>query len=274
MPPPSDGNRPTSEPETAALAGQLASPVDTSAGEQEGAALAAHPGLPLHGPVQPVHGPVQPEQELGDRQMVAGLAPPWEPTEAPLGTEEALTAKVPAANQQAKGRNLVEEPTVRRSARNKATADEHTLKKTARMAAKKNLESTGSSFTSFSDNRITSNLNNIGINLGSTASAIKSSNIAIKNLEIDRLALQASKILDKSKSKFSHAESDEEKEDRLEAVLSHVSGNLNENMQDKEVDHIIDLSPVRRKKKSTAAKNPKNGRLPKKPKTPSKIKLK
>ena len=234
MPQPSDGNRPTAEPETAALAGQLASPVDTSAGEleqptelgedaaltgivndQAGAALAAHPGLPLHGPVQPVHGPVQPEQELGDRQMVAGLAPPWEPTEAPLGTEEALTAKVPAANQQTKGRNLVEEPTVRRSARNKATADEHTLKKTARMAAKKNLESTGSSFTSFSDNRITSNLNNIGINLGSTASAIKSSTIAIKNLEIDRLALQASKKLDKSKSKFSHAESDE-KEDRQE----------------------------------------------------------
>jgi len=167
----------------------------------------------------------------------------------------------------------VEEPTVRRSARNKATADEHTLKKTARMAAKKNLESTGSSFTSFSDNRITSNLNNIGINLGSTASAIKSSTIAIKNLEIDRLALQASKKLDKSKSKFSHAESDE-KEDRQEAVLSYVSGNLNENMQDTEVDHIIDLSPVRRKKKSTAAKNLKNGKLPKKPKTPSKIKLK
>lgn len=62
---------------------------------------------------------------------------------APLGTEEALTATVPAANQQAKGRNLVEGPIVRRSARNKTTADEHTLKKTARMAEKKNLESTG-----------------------------------------------------------------------------------------------------------------------------------
>ena len=183
MPQPSDGNRPTAEPETAALAGQLASPVDTSAGEQEGAALAAHPGLLLHGPVQPMHGTVQHEHEL------AGLPPTWEPTEAPLGTEEALTATVPAANQQAKGWNLVEGPTVCRSARNKATTDEHTLKKTARMAAKKNLESIGSSFTSFSDNRITSNLNNIGINLGSTASAIISSTIAIKNLEIDRLAL-------------------------------------------------------------------------------------
>ena len=45
-------------------------------------------------------------------------------------------------------------------------------------------------------------------------------------------------------------------------------------MQDVETDLIIDLFPIRRKKKSSTAKNPKNGRLPKKPKTPSKIVLK
>jgi len=68
--------------------------------------------------------------------------------------------------------------------------------------------------------------------------------------------------------------SDDERDARLEAVLSHVCGNLNENLQDLESDHIIDLSPVRRKKRSNAAKNLKNGKIPKKPKTPSKIVIK
>jgi len=45
-------------------------------------------------------------------------------------------------------------------------------------------------------------------------------------------------------------------------------------MQDLESDHIIDLSPASRKKKSSTAKNPKTGRIPKKPKTPSKIVIK
>ena len=47
--------------------------------------------------------------------------------------------------------------------------------------------------------------------------------------------LKSNKLLD---------ESDEERDARLEAVLSHACGNLNENMQDLESDHIIDLSPV------------------------------
>ena len=44
-------------------------------------------------------------------------------------------------------------------------------------------------------------------------------------------------------------DSDDEREARLDAVLSHACGNLNENMQDVETDLIIDLSPVHRKKK-------------------------
>ena len=68
--------------------------------------------------------------------------------------------------------------------------------------------------------------------------------------------------------------SDDERDARIEAVLSHACGNLNENLQDLELDHIINLSPVRRKKRSNAAKNFKNGKIPKKPKTPSKIVIK
>ena len=76
------------------------------------------------------------------------------------------------------------------------------------------------------------------------------------------------------KSDKLQVESDDEREAKLDVVLSHACGNQNENMQDKETDLIIDLFPVRRKKKSSTVKNSKNGRLPKKPKTPSKIVVK
>ena len=163
--------------------------------------------------------------------------------------------------------------TLRRSARSKAKADEHTLEKTAHMAAKKNLE-TGTSFTSFSDSHVLANLGRVGFKLGRTDEIIKAFTVAIKNLEIDRLVVRANKKKDNLKSKILQVESDDEGDARLDAVLSHACGNLNENLQDLESDHIIDLSPVRRKKKSSTAKNPKNGRVPKKPKTPSKIVIK
>ena len=63
-------------------------------------------------------------------------------------------------------------------------------------------------------------------------------------------------------------ESDDEREARLDAILSHTCGNLNENMQDVENDLIIDFSPVDRKKKTSTAKNLKHGRLPQKAKNP------
>jgi hypothetical protein len=65
--------------------------------------------------------------------------------------------------------------------------------------------------------------------------------------------------------------SDDEREERLEEVLSHACGNFNESLLDAENDHILDLSPISRKKKYNNAKNPRKGKLPKKPKTPSKI---
>ena len=49
------------------------------------------------------------------------------------------------------------------------------------------------------------------------------------------------------KSDKLQVESDDEREARLDAVLSHACGNLNENIQDIETDLIINLSPVRRK---------------------------
>jgi len=156
----------------------------------------------------------------------------------------------------------------RRSSRNAATADVHTLHKAERPAAKKNLEFPGNSFTSFPDSKVLSNLGRVGINLGT------SDVVTIKNLEVDRLVLCANTKKGSAKSKLSNLESDDERDDQIDAILSHACGNLNENLLEEENDQIIDLSPLRRKKKYNNAKNTVNGKLPKKPKTPSKIIIK
>jgi hypothetical protein len=80
---------------------------------------------------------------------------------------------------------LVPSTSLRRSKRVAAMADVHTLHKVELMAAKRSLESKGTSFTSFSDSHILSNLGRIGINLGTSDVAV------IKNLEVDRLVLCA-----------------------------------------------------------------------------------
>ena len=61
------------------------------------------------------------------------------------------------------------------------------------MAAKKNLESPGTSFTSFFDSCIVSNLGKVSINLGSSDDIVKASTVSIKNLEIDKLVVHANK---------------------------------------------------------------------------------
>ena len=156
----------------------------------------------------------------------------------------------------------------RRSSRNAALADAHTLQKAERLAAKKNLEFTGNSFTSFPDSKILSNLGRVGINLGT------SDVVSIKNLEVDRLVLCANTKKGSAKSKLPNLETDDEQDDLIDAILSHASGNPNENLLEEENDQIIDLSPLRQKKKYNNAKYTFNGKLPKKPKTPSKIIIK
>jgi hypothetical protein len=107
--------------------------------------------------------------------------------------------------------------TLRRSSRNAGKADEHILRKTERQAHKKNLE--GNSFSSFSDSHIISNLCRIVINLATSDVAF------FKNLEVERLVLSANKNI---KVKATNQISDDEREERLEEVLNHVCGNLNE----------------------------------------------
>jgi hypothetical protein len=132
-------------------------------------------------------------------------------------------------------------PCLRRSKRVAAMADVHTLHKVELLAAKRNLESKGTSFTNFSDSHILSNLGRIGINLGTSDVAV------IKNLEVERLVLCAKQ--NKVSPIASTVDSDDERNERLDAVLDHACGDLNENVLDTERDHILDLAPVQRKKK-------------------------
>ena len=120
--------------------------------------------------------------------------------------------------------------------------DIHTLQKAERLTAKKNLEFSDNSFTSFLDSKVIVNLGRVGINLGS------SDVVVIKNLEVDTLVLCANHKKNIPKPKFSSVDSDEEREDRLEAFISHACRSLNKNMLDMENDQIIDLSPLRWKK--------------------------
>jgi len=151
---------------------------------------------------------------------------------------------------------------LRRSSSIAVKADVHALFKAEHLVFPDN------SFTSFLDSKISSNLGRIGINLGS------SDIVAIKNLEVDRLILCANLKKSANKSKCSNTESDDERDNQLETILNHACGDLNENLLDAENDQIIDLSPQRRRKKYNNAKNTNNGKLSKKPKTPSKISIK
>ncbi|KAJ1276396.1 hypothetical protein BS78_05G211900 [Paspalum vaginatum] len=192
------------------------------------------------------------EEAQGEKEEALVVVPP----------EAAATA--PPTHPPAK--KAILEP-LRRSSRSAALADEHTLLKAERLTAKRNLETPGNSFSSLPDSHIISNFSRIGINL-------RSSDVFIKNIEIDRLTLSANNKKKLSTGHKCALESDDELETRLEDILSHTCGNLNENTLDLEMDQIIDLSPVRRKKKYNNAKNNINGKLPKKPKTPSKLILK
>jgi uncharacterized protein YabE (DUF348 family) len=101
------------------------------------------------------------------------------------------------------------------------------------MAKIRNLEAPGSkSFVSFSNPRISSNLDKAGISLGGDDNIVIASTVAIKNIELGRLAVAAKnkkQLRDNNKSHKSTPNitdySDEEREERL-------SGEINEESQE------------------------------------------
>ena len=82
---------------------------------------------------------------------------------------------------------------VQRGRRTTAKYDEHTLDKAARMATKKNLESMGTSFTSFTNSEVVAKISNLGVSLGRDDSECLNSAVSLKNIEIDRTVVAAKK---------------------------------------------------------------------------------
>jgi hypothetical protein len=72
------------------------------------------------------------------------------------------------------------------------------------MAEIRNLEAPGNkSFVSFSNFRISSNLEEIGISLGRDDNVVRSLTVAIKNIEIDRLVVTAKNKKQRKDNKIS-----------------------------------------------------------------------
>jgi hypothetical protein len=102
------------------------------------------------------------------------------------------------------GMSKSKDTTLRRSKRAQTKSDEHTLEKTTRMAEIRNLEAPGNkSFVSFSNFRISSNLEEIGISLGRDDNVVRSLTVAIKNIEIDRLVVTAKNKKQRKDNKIS-----------------------------------------------------------------------
>ena len=95
-------------------------------------------------------------------------------------------------------------------------------------------------------------MNNLGISLGRDDNLVKCSTISIKKIEVDRLVVTAKKKLEsknnnktKNSKLITHYSDEEEEEERLDAILSHVGGDINEELHEQGYDHILsDLSAV------------------------------
>jgi hypothetical protein len=114
------------------------------------------------------------------------------------------------------------------------------------------------------------------ITLGRDNNVVRSSTVAIKNIEIDRLVVTAkNKKQQKDNSKIFPTiidYSDEERDEGLEATLNHIYGDINEETHEQNYEDVLcNLKVVPRKSNSSFANKIKNGKPLKKPNTPSKI---
>ena len=100
----------------------------------------------------------------------------------------------------------------------RTNTDEDILSKAQRMAAKRNLEFSESSFISFAPEVIISNREKIEISLGSTENQVLQSVASIKNIEVDRLT-----VAPKPPSLHSVNTLLDDEEAEVDVVLSHIS---------------------------------------------------
>jgi hypothetical protein len=122
-------------------------------------------------------------------------------------------------------------------------SDEDIMSKAQRLAAKRNLEYGEVSFASFKPKINTFNLNKVGIRLGINTYEISNSVVSIKNIEIDRLKAAA-----KSRPHVPSLVLDEDEEDEVDTIISHVTNCWDENTNLGGLDLCCDLSTVLHRK--------------------------
>jgi hypothetical protein len=129
------------------------------------------------------------------------------------------------------------------------------MQKAMRRKAEKNLDTSGNkkatSFTAFSDSRISSNLSSVGISLGRNRNDISVSANVLRHLEHDRLTVSP-KV---STGPESTSLEDEEEDETDVHLLSALVGNISEvDLEQSGLSSFYDLKASRRNSKSLAEK--------------------
>jgi hypothetical protein len=130
----------------------------------------------------------------------------------------------------------------------RTNTDEDILSKAQRLAAKRNLEISESSFISFDPKIITSKCEKIGISLGSTENEVLYSVVSIKNIEIDRLTVAAKSPPLNRVNSFNNVE-----EAEVDVELSQISENWDDEAGLGALDRCCELTVAPRRKKANRA---------------------
>jgi hypothetical protein len=146
----------------------------------------------------------------------------------------------------------------RSSPRLAGAIEEHVMDRVKKRAALKNLEpvegkTSNSSFLSFSDVVVQSNLSNIGVTLGKNDSEVSDSIMCLKTLEAKRLPPKLSNK--EMGEQHNIALLDNEEDDDLDNItLGHLCGDLMEEVMDEDSDHLsCDFQAVFKKNKSKSS---------------------
>ena len=157
--------------------------------------------------------------------------------------------------------NIAPSPALRRSERHRAAADgskptdEDSMMKAMRLRASRNLSfsqgtTSSKSFLSFSNSQVNSNLEGLGVSLGSNAKERSVSALILKNIEVDRFKVSPKNKLNEH---LTDSDLDEEEVDAHYdgQLLNHLVGDVSEvGLDDTRLESFIDLTAKERKSKS------------------------
>jgi hypothetical protein len=199
--------------------------------------------------VQPTTDPSAPLRVIHVRETSQGVG---------LKLHKAPKASPAAALVAAAGIKEVLTTPTRSSPRLAGAIEEHVMDKVKKRAALKNLEpiegkTSNSSFLSFSDVVVHSNLSNMGVTLGKNDSEVSDSIMCLKTLEAKCLPPKLSSK--EMEEQHNIALLDSEEDDNLDNItLGHLCGDLMEEVMDEDSDHLsCDFQAVFKKNKSKSS---------------------